>query len=809
MKKKAVSGIMLTLLLTSILSLAFNIQPAKAELSPLTIPNERVSWQQIWDYETDASPSCVSVSPDGSYIAVGSSNKVYFLDRDGSLLWTYPTDFPIVGISMTADASRIAAGGSKGVVIPDGIVYRLNKQGEFLYSTKSTGVSSVSLSPDGNYFAMTYVHGLGWEDVVALWGYEEGEWLWRQNFGNHETSAVSVSSDGEYIAVGGAKDVFNRSGGLRLYDKAGNLLWEYEIDTTTLGGGKYSVSISSDGKYVATGNRENNNLHFFDRDQGLVWSYNTGAVRGCSVSNDGAYIATATSDAIYLFDRHRNLLWTTEIDNLEGVAISADATMIVTVTKDNRVYAFIISEEEPSLASIVKLQKNGVEIGEIDVGEFFDIYVGGSMDYEGIVQFRFSSDDIQDGNPTGQWTNWYNWDISTGDWNASTKNKRWAFDTPGYKEVWGEIKDDIGQTAKAATNIYTNLPDHALPVITLPLVITPVEDLYYVGGSLTAEFTIKNIGDVPITLDVLTVGGRLNGWSVVDFTHQSVTLQHDESYHYEGYLALTQSGNYRFFVAYYIENPTPGEKSLLDENDWNTCVQLGEELTNADRVKNIIVLEHPDTVSELRDRINRELHMDIHYPPYLFDDDSFESAVATVWTSTSSFLTQTRLTELYDEFYKTGIDYDCLRLNTLINARNALDSGDVPSAEKYLEQSYTYNKLSHMSFTAAFEVYDGALEAGEILAEGIKKGCEASRRIVTLSLKITNPAAAKTADYIFLAVDYAVDYMLVGEEEAIKNAIVKIAVMVTFDEIKFEDLGGRTISEYTRDRIGEVTFPIL
>ena len=134
----------------------------KTELSPLTIPNELASWQQIWGYETDASPSCVCVSPDGSYIAVGSSNKVYFLDRDGSLLWSYPTDFPIVGISMTADASRIAASGSKGVVIPDGIVYRLNKQGEFLYSTKSTGVSSVSLSPDGNYFAMTYVHGLGW-----------------------------------------------------------------------------------------------------------------------------------------------------------------------------------------------------------------------------------------------------------------------------------------------------------------------------------------------------------------------------------------------------------------------------------------------------------------------------------------------------------------------------------------------------------------------------------------------------------------------------------------------------------------------
>ena len=175
----------------------------------------------------------------------------------------------------------------------------------------------------------------------------------------------------------------------------------------------------------------------------------------------------------------------------------------------------------------------------------------------------------------------------------------------------------------------------------------------------------------------------------------------------------------------------------------------------------------------------------------------------------TSWSTRTYLNNLYDEFYKTGIDYECLRVNALINARKSLDRDDVPSAEKYLEQSYTYNKLSYMSFTAAFEVYDAALDAGEILAEGIKNGCEASRRIVTLALKITNPVAAKAADYVFVAVDYAVDYRLFGEDEAIKNAIVKIAVMVTFDEIKYEGLGARTISEFTRDRIGEVTFPIL
>jgi hypothetical protein len=102
----------------------------------------------------------------------------------------------------------------------------------------------------------------------------------------------------------------------------------------------------------------------------------------------------------------------------------------------------------------IKLQKDGVEISEIDVGEFFDIYVGGSTDDTGIKQVRFSSDDHQDNHPTGEWTEWYDWETSSGDWSASTKIKRWSFTTPEYKEVWAEVKDDIDQTDERLARIY-------------------------------------------------------------------------------------------------------------------------------------------------------------------------------------------------------------------------------------------------------------------------------------------------------------------------------------------------------------------
>jgi len=112
---------------------------------------------------------------------------------------------------------------------------------------------------------------------------------------------------------------------------------------------------------------------------------------------------------------------------------------------------------------VIKLQKDGVEISEVYVGEFFYIYVGDSTDDAGIKQVRFSSDDFQDGYPTGEWTDWYDWDTSSEDWNAETKTKKWSFATEGNKEVWAEVKDDTGQTAQGHAVVLVPYP--ALPVL--------------------------------------------------------------------------------------------------------------------------------------------------------------------------------------------------------------------------------------------------------------------------------------------------------------------------------------------------------
>jgi hypothetical protein len=111
----------------------------------------------------------------------------------------------------------------------------------------------------------------------------------------------------------------------------------------------------------------------------------------------------------------------------------------------------------------IEFQKQGVPVANVDIGEVFDIHTGNSADDFGLSEVRFSSDDSQDGTPTGEWTEWYEWDISLGDWDAMSKTKDWSFATGGKKEVWAEIKDDGSSVAQGHANIFVH-PGYAVIV---------------------------------------------------------------------------------------------------------------------------------------------------------------------------------------------------------------------------------------------------------------------------------------------------------------------------------------------------------
>lgn len=124
-------------------------------------------------------------------------------------------------------------------------------------------------------------------------------------------------------------------------------------------------------------------------------------------------------------------------------------------------YALFGRPSTPTCAIELREQSTTSAIDEIDVGQFFDICVDSSAG--DIKEVRFSSDESQDGNPTGTWTSWYNWDTSSGDWNAETKIKAWSFATGGEKEVWAEIKDGSGDVSQSNASIFAH-PGYAIIV---------------------------------------------------------------------------------------------------------------------------------------------------------------------------------------------------------------------------------------------------------------------------------------------------------------------------------------------------------
>ena len=114
---------------------------------------------------------------------------------------------------------------------------------------------------------------------------------------------------------------------------------------------------------------------------------------------------------------------------------------------------------QPQMIPSIELQKDGIRLEEIGLNVPLNINVAASSG--SITQIRFSSDDLQNGNAEGQWTTWYDWTTSSGDWNSATHIMKWTFATLGKKEVWMEIRNGAGQTSRINAQISVH-PGYAL-----------------------------------------------------------------------------------------------------------------------------------------------------------------------------------------------------------------------------------------------------------------------------------------------------------------------------------------------------------
>jgi hypothetical protein len=300
---------------------------------------QKITPTVIWRYEVPIYDDVVSVSvsSDGSYIAVLTRNGFFLLfSRDGRLLGNYSIGYyNIHSVSISSDGSYIALGAEESLGSRDAI-FLFSRDGRLLwkFDNEVEFVNSVSISSDGSYIVA------GVEDhrpssfllssVLLL--SRDGRLLWNYSIGYYNIEGVSISSDGSYMAVG-ARDPHASRCAIFLFSRDGRLLWNYSICCFVV-----SVSISSDGSYIVAGVEDRlpssfllSSVLLLSRDGRLLWNYSIGYynIEGVSISSDGSYMATSLSDTIYFFGLSRKALspFLTLYDpQIAGLTVSINGT---------------------------------------------------------------------------------------------------------------------------------------------------------------------------------------------------------------------------------------------------------------------------------------------------------------------------------------------------------------------------------------------------------------------------------------------------------------------------------------------------
>jgi N-acetylmuramoyl-L-alanine amidase len=110
-------------------------------------------------------------------------------------------------------------------------------------------------------------------------------------------------------------------------------------------------------------------------------------------------------------------------------------------------------------------------------------------------------------------------------------------------------------------------------VVSSGLRLSPGNGPYYVGQTISGNFTVVNRGNANLVMSRLLIGGRLNGGcpnGCPDFSSATgITLAPGQSYSYSGSLTLPSTGNYGFFATYQRPDGT-----------WNTNLDVENGATN-------------------------------------------------------------------------------------------------------------------------------------------------------------------------------------------------------------------------------------
>jgi len=287
-------------------------------------------YEYLWSYVCGGAIISVATTPSCSLIAAASVDcKLYLLNRDGVLLWDKPLDNEAWAVSISADGSRIAVG-TANKKPADGTVYVYNREGREIWRYKiGSPVWGVNLSGDGTILA------------VASWGNKAYRFIekagtyyleYKKNIGTKGLYGVSLSADGVYCVISSYDDA------LVLLDNSFSIIKKFPIDT-----GLYGAKLSPDASIAIAGCRDGRFLLFPSFLNGIPQlspQMSSRPICGVSISDDGKILALGSFDGrVYVTSAKGHCLWSFETDGeVWSTVLSADGSLVCVGSGDQNIY---------------------------------------------------------------------------------------------------------------------------------------------------------------------------------------------------------------------------------------------------------------------------------------------------------------------------------------------------------------------------------------------------------------------------------------------------------------------------------------
>ena len=232
-------------------------------------------------------------------------------------------------------------------------------------------LTAISQSSDGNYIVTGVSNfDLFGADLFQIQLFKKSSsYAQRYYLRDEATNCLAISSDGSYFVAG----TENR---LSFFDSS---MWEEEWQYKTsiiFPSAFLCVDISADGSYIVGGS-ENEYVYLFQKSSSsyLERFSTSGNIISLAISADGNYIAAGVeSDGVYLFD-HDDRLWrNTTIGTVNSIDISDDGNYIV-ASSGNYVYLFDSSSSIP-----IQIHNLGDSVNSVSISADGEYYTVGCND---------------------------------------------------------------------------------------------------------------------------------------------------------------------------------------------------------------------------------------------------------------------------------------------------------------------------------------------------------------------------------------------------------------------------------------------